>query len=159
MEDIGLYYYNTCENSIEEYDRVVKSYIKYYHLRARRCKRGFYFWSVLKLILLAIMPVLQAAGVLVSITYLVAAISSGILLIESILELWRFREKWVLYRSTCNQLMSIQRFFMESRANDVDKKRLEYVEAVEAIIGDEARSWREISKDVKKGNTSISSSL
>lgn len=154
LKDIELYYYLDKTN-IEDYDQIVSSYIKYYHFRARKCKNSFYFWSMLKLLMVAVLPVIQSAGLLENLPWVVVAFSSGIFLIESILELWRFREKWILYRSTCNSLLSVQRCFMSSQEDGINEKRLEYIKIVESIIGEEARTWNDIAKNEKKEKNSF----
>lgn len=151
IKDIDLYYYNADKMDIKEYDRIVSDYIKYYHFRADRCKRGFYFCTVLKLMLIAILPIIQAAELLETLPWCIAAFSSGIFLIESILELWRFREKWILYRSTCNSLISVQRQFMGKGAEGVNEKRQEYIDIVEGIIGEEGNAWGKMVRETKEG--------
>lgn len=149
IKDIDLYYYNADRMDIKEYDRIVSAYIRYYHLRANRCKFGFYLWTILKLVLVAVLPVIQAVKLLDEFPWFVTAFSSGIFLIESILELWRFREKWILYRSTCNSLISVQRQFMGKNVEGTNERRREYIEIVEGIIGEEGKTWGEMTKDAK----------
>ncbi|MEY8483887.1 DUF4231 domain-containing protein [Lachnospiraceae bacterium 48-21] len=132
----------------KDYEEVVLAYIEYYHVRARRCKCGFYIFSVIKIVLIGMLPVLQAAGIVNSIPWIIAIFSSGILITESILELWRLKEKWILYRSTCNRLMTVQRQYVGKRENS-GKEMEEYIAAVEAIISGEGDKWIEVSKDKK----------
>ena len=132
----------------KDYEEVVLAYIEYYHVRARRCKCGFYIFSVIKIVLIGMLPVLQAAGIVNSIPWIIAIFSSGILITESILELWRLKEKWILYRSTCNRLMTVQRQDVGKRENS-GKEMEEYIAAVEAIISGEGDKWIEVSKDKK----------
>lgn len=132
----------------KDYEDAVLAYIEYYHVRARRCKCGFYIFSVIKTILIGMLPVLQAAGIVNSIPWIIAAFSSGILITESILGLWRLKEKWILYRSACNRLMTVQRRYVGKRGNS-GKEMKEYIEAVEAIISGEGDKWIEVSRDKK----------
>ncbi len=132
----------------KDYEEAVLAYIEYYHVRALRCKCGFYIFNVIKIILIGMLPVLQAAGVVNSIPWIIAAFSSGILITESILELWRFKEKWILYRSTCNRLMTVQRQYAGKWGNS-GKEMEEYIAEVEAIISGEGNKWIEVSKDKK----------
>lgn len=132
-----------------DYDQVVSEYIEYYHTKARRCKFGFHVFSLIKIMLIGIMPVLQAAGIVEDVPWTIAALSSGILVVESVIELWRLKEKWILYRSTCNRLMTLQRQH-KGRSGKPDKEMEEYIAMVEAVINSEGDSWIELSKDKKK---------
>lgn len=144
--EIRYYCCNCGGYETKDYEEVVLAYIEYYHARARRCKCGFYVFSVIKIVLIGMLPVLQVAGIVNSIPWIIAIFSSGILITESVLELWRFKEKWILYRSTCNRLMTVQRQYVGKRENS-GKGMEEYIVAVEAIIGGEGDKWIEVSKD------------
>lgn len=146
IKNIDLYYFSTDKRNVEDYDHIVSNYIKYYHFRARRCKVGFYFWSVMKLCLIALMPVIQAINSFENSSWIIPVCTSGLFLIESILEIWRFKEKWILYRDTCNRLTSIQRQFMGSTAEGIDDERLIYIGLVESLIEEEVRNWYEMSQ-------------
>lgn len=134
---------------MKDYEQTVLAYIEYYHVRAKRCKFGFYIFSLVKIILIGMLPVLQAAGVVDNISWIIAAFSSGILITESVMELWRLKEKWILYRSTCNHLMTIQRQYAGKFGNSREEMEA-YIEAVETIISGEGNKWIEVSKDRKQ---------
>ena len=146
-DKIQKYCYGGEENG-RDYDQIVLTYIEYYHLKAQRYKRGFYMFSLIKIIMIGILPVLQIAGISTSVPWVITAFSSGIIVVESITELWRLREKWILYRNTCNRLMTVQRQYMRSRGKG-NKRMRKYIEAVEAVINEEGNGWSKISKDIK----------
>ena len=52
---------------------------------------------------------LQVIGILDQYAWTVTGLSPIVLFVESFMEMTRFREKWLMYRNTCNQLLSIQR--------------------------------------------------
>lgn len=143
------YYCNSRDRDIKEYDKVVSSYITYYHVRASRCKYTFYIFSLIKLVLLACLPIFQAAKLLEEMPWFIQIFSSIIFIIESALEILRLKEKWILYRSTCNNLMSIQRQYAGIGKRNWDERTLDYINAVEEVINGEARQWVELSKAAK----------
>lgn len=141
-----------CESKGEktEYDRIVSIYIKYYHMRAKKCKMLFYTGSVIKLGLLGVIPVFQVTGTFTKSPGLLTVLSSGAVFVEGCMVLFRLQEKWILYRNTCNRLLSVQRQYNGTRDREPDSQMLEYIAAVEEIIGDEARQWMEMVRDKKQ---------
>lgn len=129
------YYY---EGSYEE---IVQSYIDYYHKRASRCKWFYYILNTFKIGLVVSIPVLQSIDLTRNRAWIVALVSALILFVESILELTRALEKWTLSRDTCNRLLSIQRRYTFHSSQEVTDEQTRYMEAVEEIVGDEARKW------------------
>ncbi len=74
----------------------------------------------------------------------VTGLSVIVLFVESFMEMTRFREKWLMYRNTCNQLLSIQRQNAMHTYKEEDEKceaRLQYVQAVEKFVGYEPNQW------------------
>lgn len=85
---------------------------------------------------------LQAIGMLDQYAWTVTGLSAIVLFVEPFMEMTRFREKWLMYRNTCNQLLSIQRQNAMHTYRKEDEKyeaRLQYVQAVEELVGDEAK--------------------
>ena len=92
---------------------------------------------------------LQAIGMLDQYAWTVTGLSAKkktktkqsaiVLFVEPFMEMTRFREKWLMYRNTCNQLLSIQRQNAMHTYRKEDEKyeaRLQYVQAVEELVGD-----------------------
>lgn len=88
-------------------------------------------------------------GIVEKMPWLVAVFSLGILFIESVLEVWRLKDKWILYRSTCNNLMSIQRQYAGIGKKKLDARTIDYINVVEAVINGESGQWIELSRDMK----------
>lgn len=151
IKDITLYYAVTDKITIKDYDKIVSNYIQYYNFRARRCKAGFYCLTVIKLLIISFIPIFDAMEIFDKIHWGITAFSSGIFFVESILEMCRVREKWILYRDTFNKLISVQRYFMGSTIKEIDENRLNYIGLVEDIIGEEAKNWYEIIKKTIQG--------
>ena len=154
MNDMNQYCCGTRDRNIIEYDHTVFAYIQYYHIRARRCKNWYYMFSFAKVILVGMIPVLQAMSMIEKYPWVLAAFSSGILVLESAVELFKLKEKWRLYRNTCNQLMTVQRKYASGCWENINKEAKEYIEDVEAIINGEAGMWMEISKGKKEDKSS-----
>lgn len=156
MNDMSQYCCDDKDWNTIEYNKAVSAYIKYYHIRAKRCKYAYYVLSLIKIMLVGTLPVLQAVGIIDTCSWLVAAFSSGILILESTMELFKLRDKWRLYRNTCNQLMTVQRKYTGERVSifEAKTKAKEYIATAEAIINGEAGMWLEISKDTKENKES-----
>ena len=153
--DISLYYLKEGACDEKDYLKIVSNYITYYHLRAKKCKYLFYILNTLKIIVLLILPILQSIEYIASIPAISVAASSSCIFIETILQFWKTKDKWVQYRNVNSMLMSEQRKYMtktegyckEEEAFDI------FVENIEKLIDDEARKWCEIvTKKDEKGN-------
>ena len=142
-------YYLKCINAPkEEYFRVVNNYIDYYSNRAREYKRYYYIGCFVKCLLLAGILVIQSITETASMPWIAATASAACLIIETMMGIMHSQEKWELYRSTFNSLMSEQRQYASGcgRYYEMKKKaRFQmFVISVEQLIGDEARRWSEM---------------
>lgn len=133
-----------------DYDKVVQQYIVYYHRRAVRCKWEYYILNTIKFIIIAGLPVFQVVGIADKFKWSVTAASSAILLLESFTGMVHFKDKWILYRNTCNQLMSIQRKHYFYEEDKIDDCILQYMQEVESVIGEEAKIWYDTSSKSKE---------
>ena len=102
--EITQYYY---PGYMDDYDKIVQSYIKYYHIRAQKCKQFYYAFTIIKIALAASIPVLQMISVVKKYPVILAIVSAAIVVIESILVMARSVEKWSLFRNNCNRLLQI----------------------------------------------------
>lgn len=151
QKNIDLYMmHGVAESREQEYDDTVKNYIRYYHIRSRWCKNNFYFLSVVKIVALALIPVLQAMDKLQDHGWLVVALSGGGLLVDSLISLFHLKEKWQLYRKTCTIVSAEQRKFAAGCEpyHEAETAFGRYVKNVEEIISDESRKW----SDTVSGN-------
>lgn len=102
---------------------------------------------------------LQAIGMLDQYAWTVTGLSAIVLFVEPFMEMTRFREKWLMYRNTCNQLLSIQRQNAMHTYRKEDEKyeaRLQCVQAVEELVGDEAKQWYAVNKKEQRKNKRFS---
>lgn len=140
-------YYMKCETDIkEEYMGIVENYIKYYASRAKECKMFFYAANIIKTVALALIPVLQLVPVVTDRPWITAVISAIAIIAEALVLLFRYRDKWHLYRDANNVLMSEQRKYCcdigeYQEETGEEKKWKLFVQRVEDIVDAEAKKW------------------
>lgn len=136
-----------------EYFRVVRNYAQYYYRRAGVYKIWYLGLSVIKLLILAMIPVSQTFTQLSDLPWIAAGASSLCILLESVTELFRMKEKWVLYRKVGNDLMREGRqYAMKSggyQDEDEEKNFRIFVANVENIIDEESSSWKQMIQTIK----------
>lgn len=144
----NLYYMeegSTEENNRGEYLKIVQHYIEYYYTRADHYKRWYLWLSVIKIFVLAAIPVGQTIPQITGRPWLVAGASSLCILLESITELFTMKDKWILYREVGNNLMREQRQYVTRTGKYADgdaQARLNlFVPAIESIIESESSDW------------------
>lgn len=154
--DICKFYIECYGNYQDEYKKIVENYIQYYHLRAKRCKHTYYILNIFKFLTLAIIPVVQVADSDNTFIWIATLGASICLFVESVLELLRVKDKWILYRKTDNVLISEQRMYVTGIGKYEDgianEKFMTFVYSIEALISNEARIWSDTVRG--KGNES-----
>lgn len=134
-----------CGKSKEEFLRVSLEYIKYYDRRAKKYKFGYRGLNVSKYVILAAIPVIQASPIATSFAWIVAMASSLCILLDSVINLFQMKDKWILYRSTGSKLMSEQRQYAlqmgEYYGLENDQCLHLFVKNVENIVGGESKEW------------------
>lgn len=149
--EIYKYYLHCTANVQKNYLDIVENYIKYYHFRAVKCKRMYYFINIIKIAILGAVPVLHLAPKVSDAAWIIAIVSAAGLAMETILGLFRYKDKWQLYRDTNNTLMSEQRKYYcnvdnyKNQGND--KAWNKFVVNIENIVGEEARKWSDGMKE------------
>ncbi len=141
---------STEEMNRAKYFKVVHNYIQYYYKRADKYKKWYLTLSVGKFLVLAVIPVSQTLTQSVSLPWLAAGASSLCILLESVTELFRMKDKWILYRGVGNDLMSEERRYVMKAGvyqdEDEEKNFRLFVANAENIIGKEASSWSRLSE-------------
>lgn len=155
-QSVGLYFMDkqpTGEMNESKYLTIVHNYIQYYYERADKYKIWYLALSVAKFLVLAAIPVSQTLTQFVSLPWLAAGGSSLCILLESVTELFRMKDKWILYRRVGNDLMSEERQYVMRvgvyQEEDEDRNFRLFVTNVENIIGKEASSWSQLSETAK----------
>lgn len=143
---IAKYYIQKYDEAKDEYYNIVSNYIQYYDHRATRSKWEYYILNTVRLLAIASVPVVQVLDQQSAYTWVVVAVSSLCLFLESIMGLVKIKDKWILYRKTNNVLMSKQRNYAveyQMAASDQQLLFRQFVIDVEEIIDEEARKWSE----------------
>lgn len=135
----------------EEYFRIVHNYVQYYYERARVYKTWYLGLSVTKLLILALIPVSQTFAQISDLPWIAAGASSLCIFLESVTELFRMREKWVLYRKVGNDLMREGRQYAMKAGvyQDEEKSFRIFVANAENIISEESASWKQMIQNIK----------
>ena len=149
-KEVHQYYIRELNAEEQDYLNVVSNYIEYYNIRAFRCKWGFYGTRLIKILGLSSVTFLKIIGKDgTGFATMAAAVTTTCLAMEGIVALFKWQEKWTLYRNTQNALMSEDRQFTEGQgiySNEEDRFS-KFVETVEGIIDDEARKWNTYVKE------------
>lgn len=135
-----------------EYFKVVHNYIQYYYERAGLYRTWYLTLSVAKLLVLAMIPVSQTFAQISDFPWIAAGASSLCILLESVMELFRMKEKWILYRKVGTDLMCEERQYVLKAGGyqneDEEKNFRIFVANVENIIGEESSSWKQMIQSI-----------
>lgn len=138
----------------EAYEEVVFEYIAYYRRRAKFYKRMYIILAIIKIMLLALIPIVQVLDIAQGYGWISAAASSGCIMLETISETFHMRKKWILYQHTNNLLMSEQRRYradVGKYANLSNEDKFVYfVNSVEEILSNESSDWKETLNSYKE---------
>lgn len=139
--------------SDEGYEKCIEDYIDYYDRRGKKYKHRYYFWTIVKLIAITIVPVLEitvannnGANWAVLLASVIAIFS------DSFLEKIKAFEKYLSYRNMCDKLCSEQRMY-KTRCGyyqDIQNPLQQYVKRVEMLIGTEGEIWIKYMKKQEK---------
>lgn len=152
-KEVHQYYIQKLDAEQKDYLEVGSNYIEYYNSRAFRCKISFYSTNLLKILGLSGVTLVKIIGnEEIDFSTIAAIITTMCLVLEGINALFRWQEKWVLYRNAQNALMREIRQFVvrEGIYQDEEKGFSLFVETVEGIIDDEARKWNSYMKEQKE---------
>lgn len=144
QEEVQKYYIQELDAKQEDYLKIVSNYIEYYNIRAFCCKMSFYITNLAKILGLSgvtIVKMIESDGN--NFSTIAAIIAAMCLILEGVNSLFRWHEKWILYRNVQNILMGEVRKFVVKKGiyQDEDNSFSIFVETVENIIDDEAHRW------------------
>lgn len=153
---VDLFYMDhqsTAEAIREKYVDVVHNYIRYYYTRAGHYKAWYLSLSVVKFVVLAVIPVSQTLPQVVELPWIVAGASSLCILIESLTELFGMKKRWILYRKVGNDLMREERQYKTGTGvytgKNVDESFGIFVPNIENIIESESSDWSRMVQEIK----------
>ena len=143
----------TADDYEGDYLKVIHNYIQYYYKYAETYKWLYLALSFIKLLILAAIPVTQTIEKIQGWPWIAAGLSSLCILMESLMELFRMKDKWILYRKAGNDLMHEERKYVTcigKYKGENKRERLElFVEEAENIIGNEAAKWNQLVQAIK----------
>ena len=154
-KEVHQYYIQKLDAEQKDYLEVVSNYIEYYNRRALRCKMSFYGTNLVKILGLSGVTLAKIIGEnadKVDFSTSAAIITTMCLVLEGVNALFRWQEKWILYRNAQNALMREIRQFVvkEGIYQEKENSFSFFVEMVESIIDDEARKWNSCMKEQKE---------
>lgn len=133
---------------MEELARVALLYIDYYHDKAQLYKYAYRGLSVVKYLTLGAIPVIQVIPAAKRFPWTVAVLSSMSIMLDSIINLFQMKDKWIIYRKTDSRLLSEQRLFTllagEYYGLDEEQSQQKFIGKFEEIVGCESNEWSEI---------------
>jgi len=117
--------------------------ISWYSKKSSQCKRWFYIARTIEIVLASIMTVLATTSFL-KIPFLIPFFSLSILIIASLLALYRFQELWISYRTTSESLKH-EKYLFKTKTPPYDKEGSFnlLVKNVENIISSENSLWKQ----------------
>ena len=81
------------------------------------------------------------------VTGLIGVMGAIVAIVTALSTLMKFHEKWIKYRTTCEQLTREKHLYLTNTSSYDDSSKFNYfVERVEAILSDENQGWRQIVK-------------
>ena len=117
--------------------------INWYSKKSSRCKRWFYVARTIEIVLASVMTILVTTPVLKNF-FLIPFFSLGIVIIVSLLALYKFQELWISYRTTSESLKHEKYLFKTKTPpyNEGGSFNL-LVKNVEKIISSENSLWKQ----------------
>ena len=120
----------------------IKSAGNWYIERAIRLKKWFYIFEVISIILPLVISGLNSYGKANMMVTICALLTT---LVTSILAFTKWREKWMLYRTTIEQMKRELTLYWVNGPND--EKTKELAKTIEAIMAQEHEMWIYYSKN------------
>lgn len=117
--------------------------INWYSQRSSFYKRWFYTTRTIEIILASVITILATTSSL-KVSFLIPFFSLGIVIIASLLALYRFQELWTLYRTTSESLKH-EKYLFKTKTPPYNKEGSFnlLVKNVERIISSENSLWKQ----------------
>lgn len=121
----------------------VEREIDWYSKSATRSMIWHRVWKVAELLCAAVIPVLAVVGESRSIRLTTAAFGAFVVFSGSLQSLFRWNEKWLLWRSTAGKLMREKRLYIAGVKDYVQKETRDarLAEKMDEIIANESDAW------------------
>lgn len=143
----------------EEYlTRRVDEQFSWYEAKSKSMKQSYYLSKTIVIVSSALIPLLVGLSDSINenLKYIAAALGAVVAISEGILSLKKYRENWLIYRSTAEalqreKLMLINRIGAYS---DGDEKQIfkNFVERAEQIMSSENTAWMSVTSTKTEGS-------
>ncbi len=134
---------NTTLNGMIEKDYLtdrLDDQIRWYSSKSSKCKKWFLIMRTFEITIAAIIPVLFYLPVKSSIPFL----SAIIIILVSLISLFKFHENWLLYRTTSESLKHEKYLYLtNTKPYNRENKLVILVQNVEEIISSENSLWKQ----------------
>ena len=142
------------ENEIEYMKERLTKQIDWYDKKSIRYKRLYHTFQIIKIIIAALITLLSVLSEIKYISFIIALCGALVIVLESINQLYKYHEKWIQYRTTCEQLR-YHKYLYETNsyiysANETFFNK--FVKNVEQIISSENNQWKESYNIKTKGD-------
>mgnify|MGYP005779136079 FL=1 len=138
------YFGSANKMSDQDYVELIQTIVIYYDRRAKHYKHLYLSFAIMRIILLAFLPVLSLIEFYSWSSVVIASISAVALVLESVSSVLGCRNKWETYRRACDCLCMEHRLYaMDSGIYEQEEKRLQnFVVNCETIIREEGEMWK-----------------
>lgn len=126
--------------------------IKWYDDKSNSAQKKYKIFQYIKIILASIIPLLSGYSSNFSIAIIIGICGSIIAIIESIIELNKYHENWIEYRSTCELLKYHKYLYITNSSpynNSDETKDNLFIRNIETIISSENNNWKINQKEKK----------
>lgn len=134
----------------------VKYYLKWYIIKARKCRFYYYVLSVLSIILpliLSLLNLYEQNKCFKQYEFLINVIPLITSFISSILILGRFLDKWSKYRETISQINLFLNKYMDLQPNlESTKEKIALHREFDSIIEKEMNTWKKRQENMNNNN-------
>ena len=138
--------------NVEEYlKNRVDDQIHWYSIKSGKYKKYFYIACTIEIVFASGITIISAGSHFDKISFLIPIFSLSIVIIASLLALYKFQELWISYRTTSECLKHEKYLFITSTSPyDKEDKFNLLVKNIESIISSENRLWKQ-KISLKKG--------
>ena len=138
--------------------------IKWYSAKARENRTRFHASQVSIIVAGALIPLISALGISVSLqsyTGMISAILGGmIVIVTALIQMFKYQENWILYRTTSELLKKEKYYYLNDCGDYYDmsaqQKKTALVERIENLISSESSKYFTIHKPNKPESQAIS---
>lgn len=128
------------------FEERVEDQVKYYSKKGRVNKEYYQLFKVSQLIAAALLPFFTAfISDYTSVKYIVALLGTMVTILEGVLAIGKYHEKWIAYRSTAETLKQEKFMFLMKAGSYTERNAaLQFVNRIELILSKENSGWQQM---------------